>query len=84
MSESDGDEFNQLSFACRNGVSVNLEGGYYCSGKQYSMEKKLAVAATYQHHKHFCGGRPSLSISRRTLGPGTMHWIRRIVLLSTA
>ncbi len=23
-------------------------------------------------------------VSRRTLGPGTMHWIRRIVLLSTA
>ncbi len=121
MSESDGDEFDQLSFACKNGVSVNKEGGYYCRGKQYGMEKKLAVAATYQHHKQLCGGRPSLSsiahehkvdrkfvrkivselyrndgrvvspeevtldmVSRRTLGPGTMHWIRWIVLLSTA
>jgi hypothetical protein len=61
MSESNRDEFDQLSFACRNGVSVNKEGGYYCRDKQYGMEKKLAVAATYQHHKQLCGGRPSLS-----------------------
>jgi hypothetical protein len=50
MSDSEGDEFDQLSFACMNGVSVNKEGGYYCHGKQYGMEKKLAVAATYQHY----------------------------------
>ncbi len=57
MLECDGDEFDQLSFACRNGVLVNKEG---CRGKQYGMEKKLAVAATYQHHKQLCGGWPSL------------------------
>jgi hypothetical protein len=56
MSESNGDEFDQLSFACRNGVLVNKEGGYYCCGKQYGMEKKLAVAVTYQHHKQIGGG----------------------------
>jgi hypothetical protein len=61
MLESNGDEFDQLSFACRNSVLVNKEGGYYCRGKQYGMEKKLTVAATYQHHKQLCGGRPSLS-----------------------
>jgi hypothetical protein len=61
MSKSNGDKFDQLSFAFRNGVSVNKEGGYYFGGKQYGMEKKLAVAATYQHHKQLCGGWPSLS-----------------------
>ncbi len=40
---------------------MNKERGYYCRGKQYGMEKKLAVAATYQHHKQLCRGRPSLS-----------------------
>jgi hypothetical protein len=52
MSDSKGDEINQLSFACRNGVSVNKERGY---------NKKLAVAATYQHYQQLYGGRPSLS-----------------------
>jgi hypothetical protein len=61
MSDSEGDKFDQLSFARRNGVSVNKEGGYYCRGKQYGMENKLAVAATYQHYQQLYGGRPSLS-----------------------
>jgi hypothetical protein len=39
---------------------VNKEGGYYCRGKQYGMEKKLAIAATYQHYQQLYGGRPSL------------------------
>ena len=61
MSDSKGDKFDQLSFACRNGVSVNKEGGYYCHGKQYGMEKKLAVVATYQYYQQLYRGRPSLS-----------------------
>ncbi len=61
MSDSKGDEFDQLSFARRNGVSVNKEGGYFCRGKQYSMENRLAVVATYQHYQQLYGGRPSLS-----------------------
>jgi hypothetical protein len=49
--ESDGDEYDRLSFARRNGVSVNKEGGYYCRGRQYGVEKKLAVAACYEYNK---------------------------------
>jgi hypothetical protein len=41
--ESDEDEHDRLSFAWWNGVSVNKEGGYYCCGMQYGVEKKLAV-----------------------------------------
>ncbi len=61
MSDSEGDAFDQLSFARRNGVYVNKEGGYYCRGKQYGMEKKLAIVATYQHYQLLEGGRPNLS-----------------------
>ncbi len=49
--ESDGDDHYRLSFARRNGVSVNKEGGYYCRGRQYGVEKKLAVAACYDYNK---------------------------------
>ncbi len=58
--ESNGDEHNWLSFARRNGVSVNKEGGYYCLGRQYGLEKKLAVAACYDYNKRLWGGRPNL------------------------
>ncbi len=32
-------------------VSVNKEGGNYCRGRQYGVEKKLAVAACYEYNK---------------------------------
>ena len=57
---SDGDEQDRLSFARKNGVSVNKEGGFYCRGRQYEVEKKLAVAACYEYNKQLCGGRPNL------------------------
>ena len=46
MSESNRDELDQLSFAQRHGASLNEWGGYYRRGKQYGMEKKLAIAET--------------------------------------
>ena len=49
MSESDGDELDQLSFAQRHGALLNEGGGYYrLVGKHYGMEKKLAIAETYK------------------------------------
>ena len=61
MSESDGDELDQLSFAQRHGASLNEWGGYYRRGKQYGMEKKLAIAETYLNYEQLDGGRPSIS-----------------------
>ena len=58
--ESDGDKHNLLSFAWCNGVSVNKEGGYYFSGRQYGVEKKLAVRDCYEYKKQLYGGRPNL------------------------
>ena len=59
--ENCGDEHVPNSFALKNGVSVNKAGGYYCRGRQYGVEKKLAVAACYEHKKQLCGGRPNIS-----------------------
>ena len=61
MSESNGDELDQLSFAQRHGASLNEWGGYYRRGKQYGMEKKLAIAETYLNYEQLDGGRPSIS-----------------------
>ena len=61
MSESDGDELDQLSFAQRHGALLNKWGGYYHRGKHYGMEKKLAVAKMYLNYKQLDGGRPSIS-----------------------
>jgi hypothetical protein len=58
--ESNGDGQDWLSFAWWNGVSVNKEGGYYCCGRQYGVEKKLAVGDCYKNKKKLCGGRPNL------------------------
>ncbi len=58
--ESDGDGQDWLSFARWNGVSMNKEGGYYCCGRQYGVEKKLAVEGYYENKKKLCGGRPNL------------------------
>ena len=58
--ESDGDGQDRFSFARRNGVSVNKEGGYYCRGRQYGVEKKLAVGDCYEYKKQLWGGRPNL------------------------
>ncbi len=60
MSESDGDELDQLSFSQRHGASLNEWGGYYRQGKHYGMEMKLAVADTYLHYEQLDGGRLSL------------------------
>ena len=49
-------EHDWLSFARWNGVSVNKEGGYYCHGRQYGVEKKLAVGDCYEYKKQLCGG----------------------------
>ncbi len=57
MSDSEGDKFNQLSFAHRNGVSVNKEGGYYCHGKQYSVQ--------YGKEACHCGNLPTLLAALR-------------------
>ena len=54
--ESDGGGQDWLSFARWNGVSVNKEGGYYCRGRQYGVEKKLAVGDYYENKKQLCGG----------------------------
>jgi hypothetical protein len=59
--ESDGNKLDWLSFAQRHGATLNKKGGYYHRGKQYEMEKKLAVAKTYLHYKQLGGVRPSLS-----------------------
>ena len=48
--ESDGDGQEQLSFAQWNGVLVNEEGGYYCRGRQYGVEKKLAEALNHREN----------------------------------
>ena len=48
MSETNGGELDQLSFAQRLGASLNEWGGYYCRDKHYGMEKKLAVAEISQ------------------------------------
>ena len=61
MSESDGDELDQLSFAQMHGASLNEWGGYYRHGKHYGMEMKLANANTYLHYEQLDGGRLSLS-----------------------
>ena len=61
MLESDGNEQDRLSFAQRHGAALNKKGGYYRRGKQYGMEKKLAVAETYLHYEQLGGGRPNLS-----------------------
>jgi hypothetical protein len=58
--ESDGDEQDWLSFARWNGVFVNKDGGYHCRGRQYGVEKKLAVGDCYEYKKQLCGGRPKL------------------------
>jgi hypothetical protein len=58
--ESDGDGQDRFSFARWNGVSVNKEGGYYCRGRQYGVEKKLAVGDCYEYKKQLWGGRPNL------------------------
>jgi hypothetical protein len=54
--ESNGDGQDRLSFAWWNGVSVNKERGYYCHGRQYGVEKKLAVRDYYENKKQLCGG----------------------------
>jgi hypothetical protein len=61
MSESNGDELDQLSFAQRHGALLNEWGGYYRQGKHYGMEKKLAVVETYLNYEQLDGGRPSIS-----------------------
>jgi hypothetical protein len=61
MSESDGDELDQLSFAQRHGASLNKWWGYYRQGKQYGMEKKRAIAEMYLNYEQLDGGRPSIS-----------------------
>ncbi len=61
MSESDGDELDQLSFAQRYGALLSKWGGYYRLGKHYGMEKKLTIAETYLHYEQLDGGRRSLS-----------------------
>ena len=58
--ENDGDGQDRLSFARWNGVSVNKEGGYYCRGRQYGVEKKLDVGDCYEYKKQLCGGRPNI------------------------
>ena len=58
--EIDGDGQDWLQFARWNGVSVNKEGGYYCRGRQYGVEKKLAVGDCYEYKKQLWGGRPNL------------------------
>ena len=49
--ESDGDEQDWLSFARWNGVFVNKDGGYHCRGRQYGVEKKIAVGDCYEYKK---------------------------------
>jgi hypothetical protein len=61
MSESDGDELDQLSFAQRHGALLNEWGGYYLQGKHYGMEMKLAIVDTYLHYEQLDGGRRSIS-----------------------
>ncbi len=61
MLESTGNKLDWLSFAQTHGATSNKKGGYYRRGKQYGMEKKLAVAETYLHYKQLGGGRLSLS-----------------------
>jgi len=61
MLESNENELDRLSFAQRHGTTLNKKEGYYHRGKQYGMEKKLAVAETYLHYEQLGGGRPSLS-----------------------
>ena len=39
---------------------MNEEGGYYCRGRQYGVEKKLAVGDCYEYKKQLCGGRPNI------------------------
>ena len=39
---------------------MNKEGGYYCRGRQYGVEKKLAVGDYYENKKQLCGGQPNL------------------------
>ena len=39
---------------------MNKEGGYYCRGRQYGVEKKLAVGDCYEYKKQLWGGRPNL------------------------
>ena len=56
-----GVELDQLSFAQRHGALLNEWGGYYRRGKQYGMEKKLAIAETYLNYEQLDGGRPSIS-----------------------
>ena len=58
--KSDGGGQDRLSFARWNGVSMNKEGGYYCHGRQYGVEKKLAVGDCYENKKQLCGGQPNL------------------------
>jgi hypothetical protein len=66
--KSDGGKHDQLSFVCRNGVSVNKEGGYYCRGRQYGVEKKLAVVVCYEYNKQLCRGQPMQRRPTRSLG----------------
>ena len=54
--KSDGDGQDRLSFARWNGISVNKEGGYYCLGRQYGVEKKLAVGDCHENKSSFVGG----------------------------
>ncbi len=61
MSESDGGELDQLSFAQRYGASLNKWGGFYRLDKHYGMEKKLAIAETYLHYEQLDRGRRSIS-----------------------
>ena len=60
MSESNGDELDQLSFAQRHGASLNEWGGYYRQGKHYGMEMKLTIVDTYLHYEQLDRGRLSL------------------------
>ncbi len=52
MLESNRDKLDWLSFAQRHGALLNKRGGYYRQGKQYGMEKKLAVADTTTSNAH--------------------------------
>ncbi len=61
MSESNGNELDQLTFAQRHGASLNKWGGYYRQGKHYGMEMKLAIADTYLHYEQLDGERLSRS-----------------------
>ena len=54
--ESNGDGQDRLSFARWNGVSVNKEGGYYCRGRQYGVEKKLVLLEIATSTKNSFGG----------------------------